>query len=291
MIELYKKIVAFLSQPYPFYYKGKSLKVVSFLIFIVTFLFLYFYEPFVTTYDPVYKMDYFWIVIIRSFIPVIIISLLSFLKFAFPSENRWNIKKEIILIAIFLLLVGITQFLIRDIIYDLSDNWSLYFFITDIEHTFLIGSLLIIIVISFNYNRLNSKNIGTAHELSYSLNSNKNTQTQTVLVSPKVKSEEFVLNVNDFLYAKAVGNYVELHLKGEEKNYILKRMTLKELINALKQYPNIFKTHRSYIVNLNFIEKVSGNAQGYKLQLSSCEEEVPVARNIIPSFDNKVKEV
>ncbi|NRA11079.1 MAG: LytTR family transcriptional regulator, partial [Crocinitomicaceae bacterium] len=48
---------------------------------------------------------------------------------------------------------------------------------------------------------------------------------------------------------------------------------------------NVMKTHRSYVVNLDAVEDVQGNAQGYVLSLTNTDERVPVARNHVNDFN------
>lgn len=55
------------------------------------------------------------------------------------------------------------------------------------------------------------------------------------------------------------------------------RSSLSRLENQLEGQ-NIVRCHRSFIVNLDKVEKVTGNAQGYKLHLETPELVVPVAR-------------
>ena len=44
---------------------------------------------------------------------------------------------------------------------------------------------------------------------------------------------------------------------------------------------HIIKCHRAFLVNLRHVVKVSGNAQGYRLQVGECREEVLVSRAYI----------
>ena len=62
-------------------------------------------------------------------------------------------------------------------------------------------------------------------------------------------------------------------------------MTIRELESQLANLPWIFKTHRSYLVNLNKISAVSGNAQGYQLSLQQYSATVPVSRGQLKKFD------
>jgi len=58
------------------------------------------------------------------------------------------------------------------------------------------------------------------------------------------------------------------------------RSTLSKLADELLVY-NIVRCHRSYLVNINAIKSVSGNAQGLKLQLKNTEQIIPVSRKYI----------
>ncbi|MDO6470928.1 LytTR family DNA-binding domain-containing protein [Maribacter sp. 1_MG-2023] len=274
-----KNISNLLSQAYPFYYQGKELWSITILLFFMTFLFGYFFEPF-EVYQPEHKMGYFWITLIHSCTPVFMIFIFLSLKISPITKENWTIKKEILLVASFLLFVGIVQFLIRDIIYDNPNNWSLRYFYEELRNTFLVGILFAFILVPINYHRLNTKNSRNANAF--------NTSKKKSIISKKTPSHINELNVDsqNVLYAKAEGNYIELFLNDGSK--ILKRLTMKRLENILDSYSNYIKTHRSYIVNINQIDSVTGNAQGYKLQLKNCSNTIPVSRNMISKFNKKM---
>ncbi|MTI33640.1 LytR/AlgR family response regulator transcription factor [Xanthovirga aplysinae] len=84
------------------------------------------------------------------------------------------------------------------------------------------------------------------------------------------KNHHFVkIKIEDIYYIKADGNYLEIIC--EEEKFLI-RSTLKNFMNRLP-VSDFFQTHKSYIVNLNFVEALSSN---YVLIL---EEEVPLSRN------------
>ena len=66
---------------------------------------------------------------------------------------------------------------------------------------------------------------------------------------------------------------------GQLKNRML-RTTLKKMEDALAEHSQFFRCHRTYLVNLEKVQRVSGNAQGYRLHLEALEETVPVSRNL-----------
>ena len=189
----------------------------------------------------------------------------------------------------FLLLIGIGQFLIRDLIYNNPNNWSWGYFREEIGNTFLVGILLVGIIISLNYNRLNARYAREAIKLDFSSQKFKKTNGQAIIpIETLVKMDRFELEVRTFLFAKAEGNYVMLYLKdGKELNKILKRISIKELEKQLEHLDHVVRIHRSFMVNLSFVENVKGNAQGYKLNIKECDQVIPVSRNMIPKFEAK----
>ncbi|NTV41579.1 MAG: LytTR family transcriptional regulator, partial [Candidatus Moranbacteria bacterium] len=47
----------------------------------------------------------------------------------------------------------------------------------------------------------------------------------------------------------------------------------------LTEHKFIVKCHRSYIVNINYIDRFEGNVQGYKLYLDKIDFPIPVSKN------------
>ncbi len=280
-------ITKFLSQPYPFFYKGKILWLVAGLLFMATLLFSYLFEPF-EVYLPEHKMNYFWISLIHALNPVLIVVFFSLIKIPSKTVENWNVRKEMLLIILFLFLVGIAQFMIRDIIYNNPNNWSMRYLYEEVRNTILIGTLFAILFTSLNFNRLNERNIKKANALKLP-GDNLKSSDSTVFIETQVKSDNFKLDVDDFIFAKADGNYVELYLKDKKIIKMVKRVSLKELESLLKPFPNIIKTHRSYLVNINYINKVIGNAQGYKLHIHNYDKIIPVSRNMIQHFETTLK--
>ena len=76
---------------------------------------------------------------------------------------------------------------------------------------------------------------------------------------------------------------------GQEKiSYSIIRMTMKKAEEALEAWPCFFRCHRAYIINLDKVEHVEGNAQGYKIRLANTEESIPVSRNLNNEFSDKL---
>lgn len=287
-----KNLVSFLKQPYPFYFEGKDLFYLCTVVFLMSLFFNYIFKPF-DVYVPEQKMHYFWISAIHSIVPILVIALASaFIKLTRSLSDDWLLWKEFLLIFIILLLTGTGQFLVRDIIYDNPNNWSWLYFFEEVRNTCLVGMLFVAILISLNLNRLLIKNQRNALLMATGLDNENIKGSGDILISTQLKSDDFVLNPNTFLFAKADGNYVEVYYNNHESvQKFIKRIPIKNLEKQLQNIPFIVKTHRSYLVNINQIETISGNAQGYKLKLKRIDEIVPVSRYSISTFEKKMKAV
>lgn len=282
------KVMMLMRQPYPFYYRGYNFVTVAGIIFIMSLLFNYIFEPFVV-YRPEHKFGYFWISMIHSFNAFLVVYVILFLKSRKVDEDSWTVGKEIGLIGFILLMIGVCQFLIRDLIYENPDNWSLRYLVEEIRNTFLVGILFVIILVPLNYLRLLKAHLITARSINaQSLQVQIPESSPAISIITQQKSDDFEMDITRFLYAKAEGNYLEVYLENEgEASKLIKRMTLKDLEQQLRLFPGFLKTHRSYLVNLQKVIHVKGNAQGYFLQLIGVNEEVPVSRGMISKFEEQ----
>lgn len=283
-------LLVFLKQPYPFYYEGKKLLQILGILFLIALSFNYMLQPFDVNPQE-QKMDFFWICSIHSTSPLFILLCLALVCKLFPeATNNWKILNECVLVFFLILFTGIAQFLIRDIIYNNPINWSWRYFKEEISNSFIAGIFLIPIIISINLNRQQLKNRQKADRISSAITDIKELQkNMTIVIETEVKSEKFTFETDNFIYAKAEGNYAEIFLKKDAGIHkLIKRIPIKNLETQLSDFPFIIKTHRSVLLNLNYIEKVSGNAQGYKVQLKDCDDTVPVSRNFIKTFEAAV---
>ena len=57
----------------------------------------------------------------------------------------------------------------------------------------------------------------------------------------------------------------------------------------LSDLPQFFRCHRTYLVNLDRVGHVSGNAQGYKLHLEGIDNLVPVSRSLNEEINLRLK--
>lgn len=279
------KIKDYLKRPYPYYYAGwDKLLLILVAVALLSFSFSYFFEPFEVNRSE-HKFNYLWICLIHALTPFgIALVYFRILDSAQRDERHWTLGKEALHLTVVLLLIGIGSFLIRDIIYDKPDNWSLRYFWEEIRNTFLVGTLLLTIMLPLNLERLLLKYQSAAGQLSFKGTNRYN--ELSVFIKTPIASESFELNLSSFLYAKVDGNYTEIYCQENDVvKQILLRLSLKELRQQLSDFPFVFETHRSYLVNIHHIKTVLGNAQGYLISFEGSSFRVPVSRSKISKFN------
>lgn len=280
-------LIKYLNQPYPFYYREKKLLQILVVLFCLALFFNYVVQPFETN-NAELKFDYFYVALLHSISVIIILPAALVLQKIESSIEIWKLKYEFYFILILLIIIGIIQFLIRDIIYYNELNWSWHYLKEEILNTLIVGCIIAFLVVSANLNIQLLKNSEKASLLNENLQSLKvATAIKEIVIETELKSERFTLNLQNFLYAKAEGNYVTFWiLQDGSPKALLKRIKIKTVENVGHHFPNIIRTHRSYLINADRIINVSGNAQGYKLQLSNCNEIIPVSRNYLDAFND-----
>lgn len=283
-----------LAEPYPYYWQGKGLAKMLCLITVASFIFSYAFQPFVI-YIPEHKMDFIWICAIHAMVPFIVgYAFFPIINRLGVEEKKWTVGKEFGVVTVFLFLVGIGSFLVRDIIYDNPRNWSFRYLYEEIRNTFFVGILLALVLVPLHFNRLRRK-----YEYSAALVDTGAAKDTKSVVAPKdnlifiktqVKNDDFHLAVNHILFVKAAGNYVEIFMESGERNEpLLKRISIKDLEVQLAAFGYIVRTHRAYLVNRHRITGVKGNAQGYRLAFDGIAEAVPVSRSMIAVFNAAMK--
>jgi len=97
-------------------------------------------------------------------------------------------------------------------------------------------------------------------------------------------SDNFRIQVSEIVYVKSADNYVEIgyHDEGAVKKRMI-RNTLRNIEQQLVDFNNFTRTHRSSLVNIQYIDKLNKNFNTYWLSLNNTKETVPVSRQYLMS--------
>ena len=113
-------------------------------------------------------------------------------------------------------------------------------------------------------------------------------RTVLTLVADNEK-ETLIVPANELLFIESSDNYCTvIYRKNDQTAKPLLRSSLARLEKQIAQ-PRIVRCHRSFVVNLDRVERVTGNAQGYKLHLADGQFQIPVARQYNETLVSELK--
>lgn len=259
------------------YPKSKSVKEIlisSMSAGIMVYLFLIIFQPFGTeNYHHPYK---YFILFPYTLIFGAAFFISSLFVFRFKD---WNIGSELLKIFVILLLGSIFSYLYNTLFIshvELSlENYG-YMFL----YSLAVGIPISTIYILSRYIYLKNIHENIARDIVPQLIGNIENFKEKILTITS-NNIELAIAEEDFLCAQSMENYCTLYFI--ENNTIKKLLLRISISNLLSQVEtdSIKKCHRSYIVNLEKVKNLKGNAQGYKLILSEIDFEIPVSRSFI----------
>jgi hypothetical protein len=266
------------NNPYPFSDDLKHNTKIIFFTSLGVFAFLFLFQPFDINSLPVKERYY----LLSGLAGITFLSLsinLLLIPSLFPKKftsEGWNIKKEILwnLWILFTILVG-------------------YFFYTNSLGAMKFGFNMVIkllltavvplsVLIIVNHNKMLREHLKMADELSKKLKENKLIQEKIIHFNSDYQKDSLAINVSLLLFIRSANNYIEVFWK--DVNSIRNQMVRCSMAYAeeiLKEHKFIFKCHRSFIVNINFIDRIEGNSEGYKIFFENVAFPVPVSKNFV----------
>ena len=282
-----------LQQPYPLWDNKLRKFYSSAGISIFVFLFLYVFKPFGLNHfegaeDIVIFIGYGLV----SFV------LLILLQFVVPSllptvftEERWMVYKEILFTLIIISCIGIGNMIYSAWLGLTSISSSAFVFFEMV--TLMVAIIPVSLSVLIKQNYLLRTNLKQSRILSDKLyRKTRMPELAHAIVKFESENAKDTLSVEskDIYYVGAADNYIEVHIKQNDVvKQIVLRNTLKNAHDSLKRFSNFYRCHRTYIVNLDKIQSVTGNSQGYKLILFDTEKQIPVSRTLTRELTQRLK--
>ncbi|MBO9205053.1 MULTISPECIES: LytR/AlgR family response regulator transcription factor [Niastella] len=200
-------------------------------------------------------------------------------------EEKWTVGKECIHMCWHLVPIAIGNWLLTHWLYKNSLSW--HNLLNFLWITLVVGVFPLWLNVLLKQQRLLKKYQSGASRLEEQLNqpvsapsSTEPVPEQVVFISENGK-EQFMVLPGEIRYVTSADNYVRIYfIKDNKPASQLLRNTLRKAEDVLSPFPQFFRCHRAFIVNLKVVQHVSGNAQGYKLHLQGVEELIPVSRNL-----------
>lgn len=203
-------------------------------------------------------------------------------------EKKWTVGKHLLNIFLILLACALLNWL-----YTLNTLPAKLYnkntsFLDIVGSSLSVGIFPMLVFIYFNERYFDKKFKNTAKKISNLENhipvktiTKKIKTNKQLTIYASNKKDKLQFKINNLIYVTSEANYACFFIKSsnEVKEYIL-RMPLQKVEQKLQNFEHIFRCHKSYIVNLKYIQKVSGNARGFFLHSNDIEEPIPVSRKI-----------
>ncbi len=120
-------------------------------------------------------------------------------------------------------------------------------------------------VLAENHLNYQQKNDDHGHDVS---------KKRTVII----KDKKFV--VDRIYYIRAFQKYIDVCVEeGNELKVYVIRTTLLNTTEVLQPFTNFFRCHKSYIINIDKIENISGNSRQFFIHILKYDKLIPVSRS------------
>ncbi len=192
------------------------------------------------------------------------------------AEENWTVGKEIQGIILILILISIGNWLYSQWFFEAP--FSIKDLLRWIGVTVTVGIFPTTTITLLDYTRLQRKYATDKLAIKADTAAPTPASLDVITLIAENLKDTFSLPPEDLLFIESASNYSEVvFLKENSLQKMLIRSSLSRLEEQI-QNSDIVRCHRSFIVNLKQVTKITGNAQGYKLQLKNVGYPLPVAR-------------
>lgn len=200
------------------------------------------------------------------------------------SEDNWTVQRHIIWLMVDIVLIAAGNYL-YSVAFQIFPWVGIDGFLRFVGFTIPIGLFPAVILTFIQQNRYLKNNLAASQEINQSIShKEEHMVAETSHLKLDSGNQTFDFAYNQIVYIESEGNYVKVHfLEADKVRFELIRNTLKN-VSDLIEGEKLFRCHRAFIVNLDYVEKVDGNSQGYTLQLNHSETQIPVSRSYTKSF-------
>jgi len=282
-------MLSIFKQPYPYVRNWKHHLRVSVSISIFVTLFLLLFKPFgLESYANagIYgRIAGYGLV---TFITMLLVYVAMRTAMPHPDEDRWTTGKEILAQLVYIFVLGFGNVIYTHYVFGL--HFSVQAFVDFQFFTLLIGIFPVSFFVLANHLKLLHRNEKAAAILTAEISkqrddssdrlpSTEGNGTKFRLTSENEK-EELEISIDDLVLIESADNYSTVYYlqQGKMQSKLL-RSSLKRLEQQAK-HENLLRCHRTYLVNLQKVMAVTGNAQGYRLRFNGFDQTFPVSRTL-----------
>ncbi len=247
---------------------------------VYVFIFLYTFEPFgMYNLSGLFKLEIILFYTIAG-LTITLIHLFWIQDFIF---KRYTLGNTFLWIGWITFLTSISSAFINDLAFNEGHFYIISFILfIGIGIVFVLNIIPVSILILGHYIYLLKKQVKVTSQINRTISEKSITRNSSgkITISASNQRDNITLNINDLLYISSADNYIDVYyFEGKLLKHNLIRNTLNNIENQIsKKFQNIKRCHKSFIVNINNVKSVSGNASGYKIELDRVGFLIPISR-------------
>lgn len=288
-----KNTISWLNRPMPFFEttRQKLIISISFGISIIVFLFFFDQPP---------AGDKLNISLLKIFAyGFITFFVLFFFSYFMPKLlprifylETWTVGKSLLFGIVLIISIGLANTFFAFRFDNPNKNTEIIpFLFAVVYRTFIIG-LIPSIIFHFWLERKLYKDY-SEKALKLEKNIEKSTrhknENKELVFQINNKGESLALKNKDLVFVKSEGNYCQIfYNENSSPQKLILRNTLKSFEEDLKCTSNICRCHKSFIINLDYVLHVKGNARGYYFIVDVFNYPVPVSRDLSKELFEKL---
>ncbi len=284
--KIYKKLKT--SYPQNFIVKHPLYGSAFYMVF--SFIFMITYRPLKTheSYNFSYAATMAIYMLASAAGAFIFINILKLIPFFSVKKQEWTFMKEILSDLLILAGTGISLYFMGFLMEEPSNRWNIATFLNSCAISFLIGIVPFGFFTLINYRHLIYNELSTE----YQPDERKAGKEERIHINSRLKKEELSFFPDELIYAESEGNYVAFYLADEKRiRKELIRNSMNEVEQQLSSIDCFARIHRAFIVNIRKVSSKKGNTLGYRLKLYGSDQEIPVSRQNVQSFDQMLNQL
>jgi len=278
----------FLNRPNPFSFQpSRRIKQIV-PIGLCVFLFLILFKPFGLGNNPNYILFSAYMTTSGGFAGLITTVLFPLIFPRYFNEDKWTVKRNLGWVVCINLIFATIMFFALNISliykYNTFQEFTFKIYLWWAYLQLLFGVPLGIIINLANQYYLLKRHLKIAANINNSIEQKNEPVTQSLLEFEVDKFTKVNIDINNLIFIEALGNYLNVTYESNGVKKITVRETIYNIEQKISSVNIIYKPHRSYLVNLQYIHHITGDAQGLKIHFRDIDNVIPVSRNNIKEF-------
>jgi hypothetical protein len=270
-------MTGFLNKPYDLLEYRKFEILHSYGIAFFNFIFLLLFKPFglytLSFAERLKSLSIYFAVVL----PVILLNSLILKRYFF---KKYTIGNTILWFTWSFILVAIGLFVVNAYLFD-QGKFFIYLFFWFIVVTVIISIIPLSIIMLVHYNYVLIHRLKNAASINEILKNKHHKQHKDILLEDESSNKKLFMSLESLLYITSADNYVDICYVEENKiRHELIRNSLTNIEKCLANTKQLFRCHKSFIINLSNVVSITGNTAGYKLKINHVDLLIPVSRKL-----------